>query len=236
MSVQQYSKFQLKWYRCGYGCIVKSIQEKLQASNDDGITLKLLWRLGLNEYRSGHYDASIRTLEKLLVMVENSEDLAGNKLKRKTTIFEVNLRSTIHQIIGRAASRKFLDEKSHNNLELAYQHYQCAVDCMIVSLSAMIELPNLFVEFGVVLELYGAFEAAMAIYSKVLTRFPTCRAYFTALYRSAIVGRHLGSISNEPIYQQEVIEKSIDVLQFLLEALPSNIQDVSYQKFRHKWT
>lgn len=196
-------------------------------TGDDSTVLKLLWRLGLNEYRSGVCDASITTLEKLLHMVDNQEDLTGNKVRRKTTVYEVTLKSKIHQTIGRAATCKFLEDKNHEYLQLAYRHYQHAVDCMIVELSTMMELPNLLIEFGIVLEYYGAFEAAMTVYSRILTQFPTCRAYFAALYRSAIVGRHLGSVSNDVNYQQEVIEKSIDIHQFLLEALPVTIQDVS---------
>ncbi len=228
MSIRQYSKSQKQWFRVGYGVIVERIKQKLhQAPVADVGILHLLWRLGINEYRSGDCDAAIRSLEKLLHMIDFQEDYSGCKIKRKVTKYDVALRSTIHQTIARSATYKFLHENIHEFLEVAYRHYQLAVECIIVDLSAMIELPTILVEFGTVLELYGAFEAAMTTYSKILTQYPTCRCYFNALYRSAIVGRHLGSISNDVNYQQEALEKTIDILQFLLEALPSNIQDVS---------
>lgn len=97
---------------------------------------------------------------------------------------------------------------------------------MVMNLYTMFKLPQLLLEFGRVLEDYGAFEAANDVYGRILAGFPNFRGYFDALYRSAIVGRHLASLHAEATAKEEALNKCVDVLQFLLEALPPNITDV----------
>jgi tetratricopeptide (TPR) repeat protein len=228
MSVRQYTRAQLHWYAAGYGLIVRRARKHMQEQeHNDNNTMHFLWRIGLNEYLAGQYESSILHLKKLLNMLHSNVDTHGVTVERKLTKYEVTHKSTIHQIIGKCSMFLFLQNRKHEQLVEAYTHYQTAVSSVVVSLTAMIELPRLLVEFGIVLEMYGAFEAALDAYSKVLVRFPTFRGYFDALYRTAIVGRHLASLSSDAKQQEEVLEKSVDILQFLLEALPTNIQDVS---------
>ena len=98
---------------------------------------------------------------------------------------------------------------------------------MPIGLTAMFRLPALLLEFGRVLELYGAFEAAMEVYGRILGNFPNFRGYFDAMYRSAIIGRHLADLMSTPKQREDTLNKCTDINQFLLEALPVTIDSVS---------
>ena len=128
---------------------------------------------------------------------------------------------------GRCCLQLFFQQVSHYHLERAYHHYQNAVNTMPIGLTAMFRLPALLLEFGKVLELYGAFEAAMEVYGRILSNFPNFRGYFDALYRSAIVGRHLAELMTTPKQREDTLNKCTDINQFLLEALPVTIDSVS---------
>ena len=112
----------------------------------------------------------------------------------------------------------FLLDNDHQHLEKAYKHYQYAVDHVQANLFAMFKLPSLLLDFGRVLEYFGAFETAMDIYGQVLTKFPNFAGYFDAFYRTAVVARHLASLTTDTAERQQTVDKSIDIFQFLLEA------------------
>lgn len=135
--------------------------------------------------------------------------------------------SNAHLTAGRCCVRLFFEQKSHYHLENAYRHYQNAVDTMTVDLSTMFRLPALLLEFGRVLEHYGAFEPSIEVYSKILSGFPNFRGYFDAMYRTAVVGRHLAELMTTPKQRDDTLNKCIDILQFLLEALPATLDSVS---------
>lgn len=227
MSLPVYNKSQLRWFRAAYGVISNLISEKLdEFADDDEQILHLFWRLGNVNYKAGQYNSSIEHLQRILQMVEEHVDMHGNLIRRPINP-DQNYRSRVHQHIGRNYMQMFLVKHEHEHLNKAYEHYRYAVDHMVAALDAMIELPSLLLEFGRVSEFYGAFEGAMSVYTKIVTNFPTFRGYFDVLYRIAIVGRQLASLSNNSKEIEETIEKTIDILQFLLEALPTNIKDVS---------
>lgn len=138
---------------------------------------------------------------------------------------QVNPNSRIHTIAGRCCMALFRATTNHHHLERAYQHYQNAVQTLQMDLSTMFKLPALLLEFSRVMELYGAFDAAMDLYTRILTNFPNYRGYFDAMYRSAIVGRHVSDSLVSP-KKENTIDKCIDIMQFLLEALPSTINEV----------
>lgn len=174
----------------------------------------ITWRLGFNLFAAFEFAEALPLLEK----VSEVEVYFGD---------DQNITSFIHQTTGRCAVQLFHRTQQHAHLEKAYIHYQNAVETMVINLYTMFKLPLLLLEFGRVLEHYGAFEAANDLYTRILGGFPNFRGYFDALYRSAIVGRHLASLLPEGPSKDEALNKCLDVLQFLLEALPSNITDVS---------
>eukprot|EP00602_Paraphysomonas_sp_CaronLab_P013879 CAMPEP_0185043286 /NCGR_PEP_ID=MMETSP1103-20130426/42818_1 /TAXON_ID=36769 /ORGANISM="Paraphysomonas bandaiensis, Strain Caron Lab Isolate" /LENGTH=888 /DNA_ID=CAMNT_0027583441 /DNA_START=499 /DNA_END=3162 /DNA_ORIENTATION=- len=89
----------------------------------------------------------------------------------------------------------------------------------------MFRLPQVLQEFGKVMEHYGAFQAAMETYSKILNNFPNYRGYFHVMFRTTIVGKYIAEYSDAR-RSEEFINQCIDTLQFLLEALPVGIDDI----------
>lgn len=178
----------------------------------------LQWRLGVNLYRSGQSEEASAVLVRLCERLDEDPSLA-----KEQGLSEV---SYLHQTLGQCAVQLFLIDGEHKHLEEAYQSYQSAVDHGQANLVAMFKLPSLLLEFGRLLEYFGSFEAAMEIYSQLLTKFPNFHGYFAALYRTAVVGRHLASLASSEEERKEAIDKCIDIFQFLLEALPSDIQAV----------
>lgn len=232
MSIRKYKLAELRWYAAGFGVVVRSLAQRLERADSDENELRLLWRLGVNHYRAGDCGAAVRELEQLLSLLRERVDRKGRPVERPLTTFEVTLRPSIHQTVGRAAVCLFLQDRCPAHLELAHAHYGQAASSLVLGLDTMLELPKLLNEFGVALELYGAFESAMDVYARVLVNFPTFRGYFDALYRSTVVGCHLAVLGGDAQQLQQIVAKCKDVLRFLLEALPANINDVSAQSSR----
>lgn len=218
MSSKVYSESQQRWFRAVHLIIVKTTETKLlEAKVNTPVYDHLNWRLAVNLFSASEYERAFPILESIAGMEE---------------IFftdDTNITSWVHQITGRCAAQLFYKTLEYSYLERAYKHYQNAVQTMVVNLFTMFKLPLLLLEFGRVLEDYGAFQASSDLYTRILTGFPNFRGYFDALYRSAIVGRHLASLLPESPAKEESINKCLDIIQFLLEALPPNISDVSTQ-------
>ena len=68
--------------------------------------------------------------------------------------------------------------------------------------------------------------AFLELYSRILTNFPNFRGYFDAMYRSGIIGKHLSELITNPKDKEEMLNKSIDIFSFLLEAVPPSIDEV----------
>jgi tetratricopeptide (TPR) repeat protein len=215
MTARTHSEGQLRWYKAVYLTIVEDIQVKLQtAKPKSSVYQHLRWRLGFNLYNATKYMEAMPILEE----TARIDDITFSD--------DANITSHVHQTAGRCAVQLFKESQQHSYLEYAYVHYQNAVQTMVMNLYTMFKLPLLLLEFGRVLEDYGAFEAANDVYARILSGFPNFRGYFDALYRSAIVGRHLASILVDPASKEEALNKCLDILQFLLEALPATISDV----------
>lgn len=224
MSSKTYTIGQLRWYKAVHSTIVSALcQKQADVKPNSPEALHLTWRLGFNLYAASNYEEALPLLEK----VSELEVFFGD---------DPNINSFIHQTAGRCAVQLFHQTQKHAILEKAYLQYQYAVETMVMNLYTMFKLPLLLLEFGRVLEHYGAFEAANDLYTRILGNFPNFRGYFDALYRSAIVGRHLASLlPDNSAAKDEAMNKCLDILQFLLEALPSSISDVSTRLF-HKFT
>lgn len=226
MSIRSFNRAQLHWFSAGYGVVVKNLQKRFETTNSDEDALHLLWRLGVNKYKAGDGAGSIGHLEELVVILRDKVDIHGHPVDRPLSVYEVTLKPKIHLTIARAAVFLFRQKCQHELLLTALHNYRATIESLVVGLDTMIELPKILSEFGVALELFGAFDSAMDVYARILVAFPTFRGYFDALYRSTFVGRHLSVLRNDAQHQQEVAEKNKDVLHFLLEALPANILDV----------
>lgn len=215
MSSKVYTPSQLLWFKAVHLTIVGITEEKIRKCNEGTVVHQhLRWRLACNLYNATKYAEALPILEE----IARIEDILFSD--------DANITSVVHQTVGRCAVQLFRESSQHSYLELAYHYYQTAVQAMVMNLYTMFKLPQLLLEFGRVLEDYGAFEAANDVYGRILSGFPNFRGYFDALYRSAIVGRHLASLHTESTSKEEALNKCLDVLQFLLEALPANITDV----------
>ena len=66
-------------------------------------------------------------------------------------------------------------------------------------------------------------------YSFLFTSLPCSmsKGYFDAMYRSTLVGKFLATQMKDIIKQQEIIRQCIDMLQFLLEAVPPSMNEVT---------
>lgn len=217
MSSKVFTENQQRWFRAVHSTIANTIEKKLlETKANTPVYDHLNWRLAVNLFCASEYERAFPILESIAEMTE---------------IFftdDTNITSWVHQVTGRCASQLFYKTMELKYLERAYTHYQNAVQTMVANLFTMFKLPLLLLEFGRVLEDYGAFQAANDLYTRILTGFPNFRGYFDALYRSAIVGRHLASLMPETPAKEESINKCLDIIQFLLEALPPSISDVSY--------
>lgn len=248
MSTKAYTRYQQLWLRAVHLTICETLNARLISLEDTYDTINeakhLKWRLGYNYYNGFEYFKAIHILEELCGDEINEE----NNVEQESTALKVvndkplksnnndinNLDSSnlhensfVHQITARCCLRLFLQTESHYHLENAYKHYQHAIDTLQADLFAMFRLPALLLEFGKVLEYYGAFEAVVEIYTKILTQFPNFRGYFDALYRSAMVGLHTSELSASSEEKAETINKCMDMFQFLLEEIPSSVVDVS---------
>lgn len=218
------------WWRAGFGLVVDRIRQSLPRNHRtkqdlDKKQYLLKWRLGYNLYRSCEYEAAIDEITELL---KTYDSLEADK-RYKTTGFDPHIIATMHTTLGRCGLHLFRSSvnPNHSHLELAHEHYQLAVDSFTTDLFAMFRLPILLYELAQMLELYGAYESALEAYSKILTNFPNYRGYFSTLYRTALLALHLTEIS--PSFsssRDETVDKCVDILQFLLEALPHNIIDI----------
>lgn len=216
MSPLHYTQYKKLWFKAVHLTIAAQIRDKMKTVNEKSVVMEhLQWRLAFNLYSAGEYLEALPMLEK----VASQEEICFSD--------DENITSLVHQTAGRCACQLFHATSQHSHLERAYIHYQNAVETMVINLYTMFKLPLLLLEFGRVMEYYGAFEAAHDIYGRILKGFPNFRGYFDALYRTAIVGRHLASLLTEESAREESLNKCLDVLQFLLEALPPTIVDVS---------
>jgi hypothetical protein len=136
-------------------------------------------------------------------------------------------RSDVHLAAARCCKELYLSTQAHYHLEAGYNHYRDCVENMGAHLSTMFKLPLVLYEFASLLEHYGAMTAALETYSKILANFPNFRGYFDTMYRTAVVGKHLAEFVSKPADKEDMLNKCIDIFQFLLEAVPPTINEVN---------
>lgn len=214
------------WFKAVHQTIVISIREKILKLNPakksyQSKHLHLTWRLGFNLYKAGDNYEALKILESICQQLIASQQLIDTD--------DPNKNSIVHQTAGRCCIRLFKEAQSHYHLEGAHAHFQNAIESLTIDLFTMFRLPNLLLEFGTVLEYYGAFESASEVYTQILTGFPNFRGYFDALYRSSVVHMHLSDLMTEKAAKVDTLKKCVDVFAFLLEAVPQSINEVNYR-------
>jgi tetratricopeptide (TPR) repeat protein len=212
-----YTKNQTLWFRAAHLVVVSIIKQKLPIveSQNQHIEKHLYWRLAYNLFSAEEYFEAMKIFDEL-----NANEFEGFDSKTVDKSF-------MNQIAGKCCIKLFLITQYHYHLENAYNYYQNAINNIAANLYAMFRVPALLLDFGKVLEYYGALEAAVDVYKRILNKFPNFRGYFDAMYRSAIVGLHSSKLMTNKLNQEDTINKCIDIFQFLLEALPSSIIDVN---------
>lgn len=233
MSGKNHTRAQKHWYTSVHKIILINIKaanevKKKEKTEDKQLfyNLKYDYRIAYNTYGTSDYFAAIVLLEKVC---KGGDWGLKKNLEKETPQQEdyLNKDYRVHLTTARCCVQLFLLTRSHYHLEQAYYHFTNSIETMTVGLATMFTLPAVLLEFGRMLEHYGAFTAALELYTKIITNFPNFRGYFDAMYRSAVVGRHIIQYMTDPLIKDETLNKCIDILTFLLEALPSSIEDVS---------
>ena len=136
----------------------------------------------------------------------------------------------VHVWAARCAVALFKQTKTHSYLEKAYGHYHTSIECMTVpidnyDLSTKLRLPLVYYELGLLFENFGSMQAAMDMYRRAMAEFPQTRFYFDCMYRACLVGKYLFFITSDEKSKRELLNKCLDMLVFLLEALPVQIEE-----------
>lgn len=171
------------------------------------------WRLAFNYYCGGEFSLAWPILYNLCT-------------EERIYWISTEVISQYNLITARCSLEMYFVTRDRLYLHHAYNFYQVSIETMKFDIYAMFRLPMVLHEFGEVMEHYGAFDAAMKTYSKIVTNFPNYRGYFHVMFRTTIVGKYIAEYSDST-KAEEFIGQCIDTLQFLLEALPVGINDVS---------
>lgn len=136
----------------------------------------------------------------------------------------------VHMWAARCAFALFKETKTHSYLEKAYAHYRNCIECMTVpidnyDLSTKLRLPEVYFELGLLFENFGSMQAAMDMYRRAMAEFPQTRFYFDCMYRACLVGKYLFFIATDEKSKRDLLNKCLDMLVFLLEALPVQIEE-----------
>lgn len=206
----------------------EEIQEEASAENNRlpkfpwmNVTY-LKWRQAYHLYKAELYHEALEILKNY--GLEEGRLLA--KCDHGKFVHFMEHTSNVALTAARCCYKLFLVTKSHYYLEHAYEHYESVIAHFRVDMAMYLMLPPVLMEFGRLLEHYGAFPAATEIYNNIMRVFPTTREYFTVMYRCCIVGVYVAEIASDDVYKADLLNQCIDMLQFLLEALPESINDV----------
>ena len=211
------------------------------------------WRLGYNLYQAGRYFEATDKLKLASQGGSVGRQTMADRMKKKNALVAANdgklikdgakveeaeklaeeiaegpimhTNFKVHRTAARCAVELFKETSSHYHLEAAHKHYENSIQNMPAGLVAFFTLPPLLFEFAKMCELYGAFQAALELYSKIITGFPNYRGYFDTMYRICLCGRHIAEVTKDPKTSDDLLNKSLDMLQFLLEAVPPTIED-----------
>lgn len=182
-------------------------------------TLFKRWRLGYNLYMSEKYLDALQQLSEVCGEVEAAprSDLDQD--------FQTKL-SQLYLTAARCGFKLFLQTHQHYHLEAAYHKYERSIKNLPLDFLTAIRLPNILFEFCRLLECYGSFDSALMTYGKLLASFQNYKGYFDVMYRSALVGKFVSSRVEDVAKKHDMVKQCLDILQFLLEAVPPTISEV----------
>jgi hypothetical protein len=189
------------------------LDEGLQSGWDEYNILWLKWRVAFNLYKDGRDLLQAWTILEELCREENA------------SYFLTEYVSAFNLCMGKVCLELYYETRDRNYLNYSYFYNQRGVETMRYDLYAMFKLPEVLQYFGRVMEHYGAFDASMEVYNKVLTNYPNYKGYFHVIYRTAIVGKYIAEYSDAQ-KRESFIEQCCDTVGFLLEALPVGLDDV----------
>lgn len=223
--------FRRMWKRSAHTIILRKYKNVLKKDKlESSIRRHAERRLAYNLYHAGFFIEASDMLEKMCITEAESipnDDLQLSSLTEKQRVqLPSDELSDIHHTAGLCCIALFHETHLHSHLENAYAHYQKSIDNMPMNLYTIFRLPHLLLEFGHILEHYGSFQSALEVYTQILTYFHNTRGYFDAMYRSAIVTKHLASDSDDDDRREEIVLKCIDIFHFLLEAVPPTINEL----------
>lgn len=182
----------------------------------------LKWRQAYNLYMAEQYHEALDIIKHF--GLEEGRLLAKCEQGKSKHFMEHT--SFVSLTAARCCYRLFLVTKSHYYLEHAYEHYESVISHFRIDMAMYLLLPPVLIEFARLLEHYGAFPAATEMYNNLMRVFPTNKEYFTIMYRCCIVGVYVAEIATDDVYRVDLLNQCIDMLQFLLEALPESINDI----------
>ena len=154
------------WLSAGYRTVASACQARLDEGVEGGWDqynlLWLQWRLALNLFKSGR-DCDLLPAWTLL------EELCREE---NATYFLTDYVSAFNLCMGKVCLELYYQTRDRHYLSHSYYYSQRGVETMCYDLYAMFKLPEVLQFFGRVMEHYGAFEAAMEVYNKVLSNYP----------------------------------------------------------------
>lgn len=215
--MKQYSLAKRRWFWAGYKIVCNNLKWYLDNSEENGLdeasSSHIARRMAMNLFYAGDYAESWPQFERIC-----SEE--------RSFWVPTEVISNSNICAARCSQEMYFITRDNTYLNYAYHFYQMGIETMKFDLYAMFKLPQVLEEYGRIMEHYGAFQAGMETYTKALTKFPNYRGYFTVLFRTTIVGKYIAEYS-DTVKRDEFYGQCIDTLQFLLEALPKGIDDVS---------
>ena len=174
------------WYKAVHVTIANTLKKELnhlqKKRNPDETKVRLLtWRIAYNLYFGGQYHEAFEMLVELCNTIDEvkSEEIASRSI------------SFLNLTVARCAMRLYIETAHRSYLTLCYEYYHMGIDTMEYEVSIKVRLPSVLSELGKVLEHYGNFNAALEIYTNLITNFPSFRGFFQAMYRTAIVGKYM---------------------------------------------
>ena len=158
------------WHYAAYRTVANACEERLDealASGwDEYNVLWLKWRLAYNLYLDGRDLHEAWTLLEEICREENA------------SYFLTEYVSAFNLCMGKVCLELYYETRDRSYLSYSYYYNQRGVETMRFDIYAMFKLPEVLQYFGRVMEHYGAFEASMEVYNKILTNYPNYRGIY----------------------------------------------------------
>ena len=226
-----------RWHYACFRIAANACEERLQEGElyqwDEYNMIWFKWRLALNLYKNG------RDLEESWTLLEEV------CREEYSSYYPTEYVSAFNLCMAKVCLELYYKTRERHYLKSSYYYNQKGVESMRFDLYAMFKLPEVLQYFGRVMEHYGAFEAAMEVYNKILNNYPNYRGkavnmiyngtlfvltttdagYFHVIFRTAVIGKYIAEYS-EAQKREAFVAQCCDILAFLLEALPVGLDDV----------